>query len=930
MPPAEGGGPARAADARILPEGQEAFETILAESPGLPQGPVGPATASATPQQAPAQSFEAAAGVLDLARPTAEAAVEAAVVASMQGSLQIPSVASDAATLSQAGVGMTLAVSADTARAGARVAPDLPHRQKPVTADSATTAADASAKDTSGGPTREARGVPLDTSAPIAENRRATEGAEAAATPEPIGEAATLKPSTETESRTKAAQAFAAMASIGVAPPPAASTAPVIRSETTQGAAPIKIAQTQQAIPAAVPPRADTIKGVQTQQPVPAAPHADTVKGVQSQQPVLAAVPPQAGPVKGVQTQQPVPAAVAPQAGPVKGVQIQQPIPAAVAPQAGPAQGVQTQQPVPAAVAPQAGPAQGVQSQQPIPAAVAPQAGPVQGVQTQQPIPAAVAPQAGPAQGVQTQPPIPAAVPLRAGTADSAQTWQSIPAADTPRADTAEVDPQRSTLRAPAEDPPMAAAQKTATDDAPILKTDAPVTRPSEIASDEPEATRQDSADAKPASDEAAKAARSADMPPAPFAATATSPQTPLAAGARTAQGPGMTGVVAAQQPQQLAAAQAGPKPLAEAGQNGAGKTLSGADTSATGTGRVVEQAQDKAQAVKAAEPTPQLGAVAVSVQTAAAAEAAVQATSRPAAETAAATAAGPATKVSLAESRIKAALAALPTETEASPEPVTAGAPVPAADKAGAAAPIVASAPLAASQPPPGPVEETPQRDARLRESPEAEPVRNRAAAPAQASVAEMVVKATETAAGPATPTLEGAAQTSSSAPMSFSTTGAPERAGHLTGGGEAAAAQRAASPHAIAHQMSQALADAGNRTVELTLSPEELGKVRMTLTSNDGAITVTVQAERPETLDLMRRNIDSLARDFRDMGYSNVGFDFGQQTDQRPSAQERAAESALQPAAPERDGLARFETFPTPLQAAPGTASGGLDLRI
>ncbi|WP_444430081.1 flagellar hook-length control protein FliK [Rhodobacter capsulatus] len=242
----------------------------------------------------------------------------------------------------------------------------------------------------------------------------------------------------------------------------------------------------------------------------------------------------------------------------------------------------------------------------------------------------------------------------------------------------------------------------------------------------------------------------------------------------------------------------------------------------------------------------------------------------------------------------------------------------------------MTAAAPVA-PQPAPGPVEAPPPREARLRETPEATPIRDRAASAAQASVTEMAVKATDTAAAPAPATPESSVQTTASgAPMSFSSPLATERAGSLTGGSEAAAAHRAASPHAIAHQMSQALADAGNRTVELTLSPEELGKVRMTLTSSDGAITVAVQAERPETLDLMRRNIDSLARDFRDMGYSNIGFDFGQQTDQRPSAQERAAESALPSSPPERDGIPRFETFPTPLQAASGTASGGLDLRI
>ncbi|WP_444463595.1 flagellar hook-length control protein FliK [Rhodobacter capsulatus] len=333
-----------------------------------------------------------------------------------------------------------------------------------------------------------------------------------------------------------------------------------------------------------------------------------------------------------------------------------------------------------------------------------------------------------------------------------------------------------------------------------------------------------------------------------------------------------------------------------------------------------------------------------------------------------------PAAQGSLAESRIRAALAAEPVETDAdSAEPAPTTTPTasttPAPDKAATAAPVTApltapltapvaapvtappqpgAAPVAAAQatgtaavvtmPPAGtapgtsPETEAPARAARWREGPEAMTVRDRADPGPQATVTDTAVKTAEAVPTPASGTLESPAPATTGGPLSFTATGGPERPAHLPGGGEAAAgATRAASPHAIAHQMSQALADAGNRTVELTLSPEELGKVRMTLNSSDGSITVTVQAERPETLDLMRRNIDSLARDFRDMGYANIDFDFGQQTDRRPSAQEQAAaESARQPAPTERDSIARFDTASLALQSSPRTASGGLDLRI
>jgi len=136
----------------------------------------------------------------------------------------------------------------------------------------------------------------------------------------------------------------------------------------------------------------------------------------------------------------------------------------------------------------------------------------------------------------------------------------------------------------------------------------------------------------------------------------------------------------------------------------------------------------------------------------------------------------------------------------------------------------------------------------------------------------------------------------------------------------------QRGASPHALAHQMAQALSDSSNRPVELTLAPEELGKVRMTMHSTETSITLSLQAERPETLDLMRRNIDLLARDFREMGYTNISFDFGQQQDRQPTRQDQSAFTDTT----EREMPLRFETASIAPQTASQSDTGGLDLRI
>jgi len=78
------------------------------------------------------------------------------------------------------------------------------------------------------------------------------------------------------------------------------------------------------------------------------------------------------------------------------------------------------------------------------------------------------------------------------------------------------------------------------------------------------------------------------------------------------------------------------------------------------------------------------------------------------------------------------------------------------------------------------------------------------------------------------------------------------------------------------LGRQLAASLTDLSGRSVEVTLAPEELGRVTMTIASGDGGLTLTLVAERPETLDLMRRNIDQLAQEFRDLGFGTLNFAF------------------------------------------------------
>jgi flagellar hook-length control protein FliK len=55
--------------------------------------------------------------------------------------------------------------------------------------------------------------------------------------------------------------------------------------------------------------------------------------------------------------------------------------------------------------------------------------------------------------------------------------------------------------------------------------------------------------------------------------------------------------------------------------------------------------------------------------------------------------------------------------------------------------------------------------------------------------------------------------------------------------------------------------------KTIEIALRPAELGRVRIALSPADAGMIVTISAERAETLELMRRNIDYLSRTFAEI---------------------------------------------------------------
>ena len=127
------------------------------------------------------------------------------------------------------------------------------------------------------------------------------------------------------------------------------------------------------------------------------------------------------------------------------------------------------------------------------------------------------------------------------------------------------------------------------------------------------------------------------------------------------------------------------------------------------------------------------------------------------------------------------------------------------------------------------------------------------------------------------------------------------------------------------IGLQLASASSAQSGGQVELRLNPEELGRVRLSLTPGDGTMVVSIVAERGETLDLMRRHINLLAEEFQELGYSNLQFDFGtpeRDDDTSRPASQNSVDDALVDADVASAAIARAPS------ARPG--SNGLDLRF
>ncbi len=137
-------------------------------------------------------------------------------------------------------------------------------------------------------------------------------------------------------------------------------------------------------------------------------------------------------------------------------------------------------------------------------------------------------------------------------------------------------------------------------------------------------------------------------------------------------------------------------------------------------------------------------------------------------------------------------------------------------------------------------------------------------------------------------------------------------------------AQATRAEVARAIAGQMATAVqARPGSGAVEIALNPEELGRVSIVLNGRDDGFYVTIAAERPETLDLMRRHIAVLNAEFQKLGYGDLSFDLGTSSDPRQDARDPNTSGFVEMPSEE----AAVHTNAIPQKSAPGR---GIDMRL
>jgi len=131
---------------------------------------------------------------------------------------------------------------------------------------------------------------------------------------------------------------------------------------------------------------------------------------------------------------------------------------------------------------------------------------------------------------------------------------------------------------------------------------------------------------------------------------------------------------------------------------------------------------------------------------------------------------------------------------------------------------------------------------------------------------------------------------------------------------------AQTSYAVHQISAQIAAEAGAASGRDIEVRLDPEELGRVRITVHPREAGLFIALAVERPETLDLLRKNAEELMSNLQDFDLSGATLEFSQDSDSPSSDAEHDS--------PKEDPI-QFSATPQ-ATGAPPPGDGRLDLRL
>jgi flagellar hook-length control protein FliK len=126
------------------------------------------------------------------------------------------------------------------------------------------------------------------------------------------------------------------------------------------------------------------------------------------------------------------------------------------------------------------------------------------------------------------------------------------------------------------------------------------------------------------------------------------------------------------------------------------------------------------------------------------------------------------------------------------------------------------------------------------------------------------------------------------------------------------------------IAQQIGARITPLARGQFEMMLAPVELGRLEVALREVDGVMTLSVSAERPETLELIRRHIDLLAQELRQIAQRELALHVGTDSAGGRSGDPRSIHNASDTA------LTSSDEAETPRTVSPVIAHDHLDLRL